>query len=89
MLEKLFKDGGLFFTHEWEYEEKKYNADFKIVVKEGNKKEIQITIDQKNNKSAICLFNEEYDLNEFQQFMLDLENQNLEFVIDKLDQIFL
>jgi hypothetical protein len=88
MLEKLFKDGGL-YLHEWEYGGKSYEADYKIEVKEGNKKEIQITIDQKNNKSAICLFNEEYDLNEFQQFMLDLENQNLEFVIDKLDQIFL
>ena len=89
MLKKLLEDGGLIFDHEWEYEGKKYNAEFVIEVEEGNEKKVQITIDQINNRSsAICLFSEEYNLDETEQFLLDLENQELEFVVNKLEEIF-
>ena len=88
MLKKLFEDGGLILNHEWEYEGKKYNAEFVIEVEEGNKKEVQVTIDQINNRSsAICLFNEEYNLDETEQFMLDLEADELEFIVNKLEEI--
>ena len=89
MLKKLLKNGGLFFTHEWEYGGKRFKADFEIEVEEGNKKEVQVTIDQVvyNRNAATCLFNEEYNLDETEQFLLDLETQELEFVIDKLEEI--
>ena len=88
MLKRLLKNGGLILNHEWEYEGKKYNAEFVIEVEEGNKKEVQITIDQINNRSsATCLFNEEYNLDETEQFLLDLETQELEFIVNKLEEI--
>ena len=88
MLKKLLKNGGLFFNFEWEYDGKKYNADFDIQVEEVNEKKVQITIDQINNRSsAICLFSEEYNLDETEQFMLDLEADELEFIINKLEEM--
>ena len=88
MLKKLLKNGGLFFNLEWEYNGKEFKADFDIQVEEVNEKKVQITIDQINNRSAAtCLFNEEYNLDETEQFLLDLEAQELEFVIDKLEEI--
>ena len=88
MLKKLLKNGGLFFTHEWEYDGKKYNADFDIQVEEIDEKKVQITIDQINNRSsAICLFSEEYNLDETEQFLLDLEADELEFIVNKLEEI--
>lgn len=88
MLKKLLKNGGLFFTHEWEYNGKEYNADFDIQVEEVNEKKVQITIDQINNRSAaICLFSEEYNLDETEQFMLDLEADELEFIVNKLEEM--
>jgi len=91
MLKKLLENGGLFFNHEWEYNGKKYNADFEIEIEviESDEKEVQITIDQINNRSsAICLFNEKYNLNESEQFMLDLEADELEIIANKLEEIF-
>ena len=88
MLKKLLKNGGLIFDHEWEYDGKEYNAKFVIEVEEVNEKKVQITIDQINNKSsAICLFSEEYNLDETEQFMLDLEADELEFIVNKLEEI--
>lgn len=89
MLKKLLKNGGLIFDHEWEYDGKEFKADFEIEVEEINEKEVQVTIDQINNRSsAICLFSEEYNLDETEQFMLDLEADELEFIINKLEEIF-
>ena len=88
MLKKLLKNGGVIFDHEWEYEGKKYNAEFVIEVEEGNKKEVQVTIDQIHNRStATCLFNEQYNLDETEQFLLDLETQELEFIVNKLEEM--
>ena len=89
MLKKLLENGGLILNHEWEYEGKKYNTEFVIEVEEGNKKEVQVTIDQVHNRNtATCLFNEEYNLDETEQFLLDLETQELEFIVNKLEEIF-
>ena len=74
----------------WEYDGKEYNAKIEIEVEEINEKEVQITINQINNKSSaicLCLFSEEYNLDETEQFLLDLEAQELEFIIDKLEEI--
>ena len=90
MLKKLLENGGLFFNLEWEYDGKKYNADFEIEVEEIDEKKVQITIDQINNRSSeicLCLFNEKYNLDETEQFLLDLEAQELEFIIDKLEEL--
>ena len=88
MLKRLLKNGGLIFNHEWEYDGKKYNADFEIEVEEIDEKKVQVTIDQINNRSsAICLFSEEYNLDETEQFLLDLESDELEFIVNKLEEI--
>src|SRR5690606_14847798 len=88
MLKRLLENGGLFFNLEWEYDGKKYNADFEIEVEEIDEKKVQVTIDQINNRSsAICLFSEEYNLDETEQFLLDLESDELEFIINKLEEI--
>lgn len=88
MLKKLLKNGGLFFNLEWEYDGKKYNADFDIQVGEADEKEVYVTIDQINNRSsAICLFSEEYNLDETEQFILDLESDELEFIVNKLEEM--
>ena len=80
MLKRLLKNGGVIFDHEWEYGGKRFKADFEIEVEEINEKEVQVTIDQVHGGNAICLFNEKYNLNETEQFLLDLEAQELEFI---------
>ena len=87
MLKKLLKDGGLNFNHIWEFEGKEHEAEFEIQVEKGTEKEIQISVDQiKGRNSAVCLFNEEYNLNEDEIFIRDLEEQNLDFIIETLGE---
>mgnify|MGYP001164610351 FL=1 len=93
MLKRLLKNGGLIFNHEWEYGGKRFKADFEIEVEEINEKEVQVTVDLINNYTnylneiAVCLFNEKYKLDETEQFLLDLEAQDLEFIVNKLEEI--
>jgi hypothetical protein len=93
MLKKLLENGGLIFNHEWEYGGKRFKADFEIEVEEINEKEVQVTVDLINNYTnylneiAVCLFNEKYKLDETEQFLLDLEAQDLEFIVNKLEEI--
>ena len=89
MLKRLLKNGGLIFNHEWEYDGKRFKANIEIEVEEINEKEVQVTINQVPGGNAICLclFDEKYNLNETEQFLLDLEDQELEFIIDKLEEL--
>ena len=93
MLKKLLENGGVIFDHEWEYGGKRFKADFEIEVEEINEKEVQVTVDLINNYTnylneiAVCLFNEKYKLDETEQFLLDLETQELEFIVNKLEEI--
>ena len=88
MLKRLLKNEGLSFYHKREFDGKEYEAEFEIQIEKGVEKEIQISVDQlKGRNSAICLFNEEYDLDEDESFIQDLESQHLEFVIDKLEEL--
>lgn len=93
MLKRLSKNEGLIFTHEWEYGGKRFKADFEIEVEEIDEKKVQVTVDLINNYTnylneiAVCLFNEKYNINESEQFLLDLEAQDLEFIVNKLEEI--
>lgn len=86
MLKKLLKNEGLNFSHKWEFDGKEFEAEFEIQVEKGTEKEVQISVDQiKGRNSAICLFNEEYNIDEDEILIQDLESQNLEFVIEKFN----
>jgi hypothetical protein len=89
MLKELLKNEGLNFHHEWEFDGKEFEAEFEIQVEKGTEKEVQISVDQiKGRNSAVCLFNEEYNLNEDEIFIRDLEDQHCGFVIEKIEEAF-
>lgn len=88
MLKELLKNEGLVFNHEWEFDGKEFEAEFEIQVEKGTEKEVQVSIDQVTGRnSATCLFSEEYNLDEDKLLIQDLEEQNLEFVAEKLKEI--
>ena len=94
-LNEFLKKENLSFYHEWEYDGKSAGAEFEIQIRK-EKEKIRITIDEKFNSDkvvylfgkkfeSICLFDEEYDEKEIEDFIQDLEIRKMEFIIEKFN----